>query len=215
MPLGDSLTGGAWNSAGYRSYLGKKLAEGGHKFVFVGTAKPKIKGEWQDQRNEGHEGHGGWRLTDLTGETSPRPGSETAKGTLSSWLAIEKPDTIILLAGANDESDQSEGEYIRRYGTILTQISEYRKDVRILVGLLPSPDVANIPDGATKSWELKRSAAQKAVAAAKAQGLKIGIVDTNEKFMYRMDLIDRVHPTSEGFRKIADTIYTGLLQIGE
>lgn len=214
MPLGDSLTGGAWEAPGYRNFLGKKLAENGHNFVFVGTSKPRIRGEWQDPRNEGHEGHGGWRLTDLTGETKPRPGSESAQGTLPSWLATEKPDTIILLAGANDESEQTEEEYVRRFGTVLAQIGAYRKDVKIVVGLLPSPDIANIPDTAVKSWQLKRSAAQKAVEAAKAEGLKVFAVDTNEKFMYRVDLIDRVHPTQNGFRKIADALYAGLVQSG-
>lgn len=183
------------------------LSGAGHKFSFVGTLKPEAKQEWADPRNTAHEGHGGWRLTDFTGETTPRADAQKSAGTLATWLAEAKPDTIVFLAGSSDEPDQTEEEYVRRYGTILAQIGQYRKDVRIYLGLLPSPDLGNLPEAAIKAWNLKRSGAEKAAEAAKAQGLNVTVVDTNTKFMYRTDLVDRTNPTPQGYKKIAEAFF--------
>lgn len=207
MPLGDALTNGTASDSGYRRSLANRLVSGGHAFSFVGTVKPGAKGEWNDPKNEGHEGHPGWRLTDLSGETAK------SEGSLVAWLEASKPDTIILLAGSHDENDKTEEEYLRRYGTLLAQIGQFKKETRIVVGLLPSPDIGNLPESAVKAWNLKRSAAKKAAEAAKEQGLSVVVADANAKFIYRMDLIDRIHPTASGNEKIADALYEGLLAL--
>lgn len=213
MTLGDSLTSGTADTAGYRRHLAARLAGGGHKFSLVGTVKPTSGAEWSDPRNEGHEGHRNWKLTDFVGETTPGEGAEKAEGTLPAWLQATNPDTVVLLAGSSDELDKTEAEYMRRYGTILAQLGAYRKDVRVVLGLLPSPDIGNLPASAARAWELKRSGAQKAADAAKAQGMTIVVADTNAKFLYRMDLLDRVHPTSRGNEKISDALYDGLVAL--
>jgi lysophospholipase L1-like esterase len=92
MCLGDSITHGVCCRnpdnehvhAGYRPYLSSMLGQSNKNVKFVGS----LKDGPDALLNRNHEGHNGWT-------------SWMLRDNIDNWLALSKPDIILLVAGTN------------------------------------------------------------------------------------------------------------------
>ena len=116
--LGDSITQGALvgNHQSYRYELWKKFVDGGDTFDLVGshannynhsnTSDTVSTSTYPDYLGHSfdsdHEGHWGWKTTDVLGTTSPGFGSSSGTGNMTNWLTGYSADTALLLLGVND-----------------------------------------------------------------------------------------------------------------
>lgn len=106
LPLGDSITRSNSDYLGYRYFLWKELVRRDVDFDLVGTQDTNRGGnpyfecyrtKWFDPD---HEGHSGWRTTDIIHGRDSEPNA----GNLAQWLAeIHKPvDVALVHLGTND-----------------------------------------------------------------------------------------------------------------
>ena len=124
MPLGDSITLGYVSAnnpsnedGGYRRYLWESLTGNGNYLVdFVGSQANGIPAMDRD-----HEGHGGWRVDQLT-------------PMISTWFASNPPDSVLLMIGTNDLlQNDTPVVTLNKLGVLLDQIHSTRPSARILV----------------------------------------------------------------------------------
>jgi len=201
MPLGDSLTLGAYaagqnGTGGYRAPLWNRLAAAQYAVDFVGS----VNGPAPAGVDPNHEGHGGWRIDDITGQ-------------IDGWLADSKPDVILLIIGANDIiQGYSVDTAQARMNTLLDRIFTDRPGVKLLVGNLiwaPQPNQYNYDLAKIQDFNSRLPAM---VAARVALGRDISLVD-----MYGLSGLgaanfgsDGVHPNDAGYQKMADVWYAAL-----
>lgn len=131
MALGDSLTEG-WPApyGGFRFELYRRLIAANLPVNFVGSLSNTSDG----LPDKSHEGHGGWTSYELRDGRSEDP----AAGSVASWLANEKPEVILLLAGTNDVFNTSSDELIA--ANILSLVDRIRTltpDAELFVGATP------------------------------------------------------------------------------
>ena len=116
--FGDSITQGALNGdhQSYRYELWKQFVDGSDTFDLLGshannynhsnTSDTSSTSNYPDYLGQSfdtdHEGHWGWRTTDVLGTTVPSFGSSSGTGTLADWLTGYTPDTALILLGVND-----------------------------------------------------------------------------------------------------------------
>lgn len=201
LPLGDSLTYGAHSAqdggiGGYRNRLWTRLTNDGLNVDFVGSVNgPALAGV-----DPNHEGHGGWRIDDLTGQ-------------IDGWLASSQPDIILLLAGANDiiqGYDVNTAE--SRMNTLLDHLFADLPNVTVLLSTLPwvpQPNFYNYDLGKIQDFNSRLPGI---VTTRAGQGRSIQLVG-----MYSQSGLvagdygsDGVHPIDAGYDKMADVWYGAL-----
>jgi lysophospholipase L1-like esterase len=190
MPLGDSITEGARSSdgSGYRTDLYDLLTAAGIRADFVGS---KHSGAGPDRD---HEGHSGWPISRIAER-------------LDGWLALYRPDVILLHAGTNDLfSDVAARGASRRLRDLLAQIRRDRPGAEVLVARL----VGNRGGGAAARHQRRVDAFNAALPGVVASaGPRFRLVDQSA---VRDSLIaDHVHPNDEGYRRMAATWFDALL----
>ncbi len=194
MPLGDSGTLGAFSSSdfgdgGYRAPLWSRLTGEGYQVHFVGS----VNGPAPVGVDPFHEGHGGYRIDDLS-------------ASIDSWLAAASPDVILLIAGANDII-QGYGvtTAMARMNTLLGKIFADRPSAVVLLGSLwfvPTPNFYNYDITQIQDMNSRLPAL---VASFAAAGHAIELVD-----MYNLGWVstdfnsDQIHPTDVGYAKMAN-----------
>jgi lysophospholipase L1-like esterase len=120
MPLGDSITG----SSCYRARLWQKLQQAGKtNFDFVGTLTSSGCGI--SGYDAGHEGHGGYLVTNLTGAMI---------GELRSWIMTNTPDLVLFHFGTNDAWNNIAPQTIlSSFGTVVDELRARNPNVWVLV----------------------------------------------------------------------------------
>jgi acyl-CoA thioesterase-1 len=204
MPLGDSITGGANGLEGYRYPLFYNLRATGDTFDFVGSRSWGRPGDTVFDKD--NEGHGGWKMLDLLNGKA----SEPSAGKLSDWLSGYRPDTIILLAGANDEIT-TQAVYESRYDALIGQIYTSLPAAHLVLGT--STPVDTSIDTRPGAWDKVLSLQAAAVASgqrAQDAGHNVTIVDTLTGFDPHTMLFDAVHPNAAGNEFLASRFEDGI-----
>lgn len=201
MPLGDSQTLGAYSASdfgigGYRAPLWYQLVANHFAVDYVGSQN----GPATADVDPNHEGHGGWRIDDIS-------------GSIDGWIASTNPQVILLLIGANDIiQGYSIDTAIARMNVLLDQISAAAPTARVLVSTLlwgPQPNFYNYGLAQIQDFNSRLPAL---VSTRAAQGKPMTLVD-----MYSQSGVvagefnaDGVHPTATGYAKMAGVWYTAL-----
>jgi lysophospholipase L1-like esterase len=182
MPLGDSITVGAYSSTGggYRLPLWRELEARGARIDFVGSQSDGIS------EDPDHEGHSGYTI-DQIGEG------------IDGWLAQAQPDIILLHLGINDlDRGHSAGASLRLVA-LVDRIHADRPGAGVIVqGLIPT--TAGLEEGAQSfNADVRQVAGGHDFAWVEPPALTAG------------EMTDRLHPNDEGYKRLA-TAYELALQ---
>ena len=200
MPLGDSITSGDVDptitvEGAYRPSLYSRLCAQGFNVDFVGTLSDPDNNPAFPDRN--HEGHGGYGIEGIRNEAA-------------FWLnRVPDPDVILLHIGTNDfwagKSLAAAQESLRN---LLTELSSLRPHARIIVAsLIPRLDAyeaiqgqfnASIPGIVSEQVALERH---------------VFFVDMHSALLPQDLAADGVHPTLEGYGKMADRWLEAITQV--
>jgi lysophospholipase L1-like esterase len=197
LPLGDSITYGViqyginTDSGGYRTSLWNKFVADGLKVDFVGSLSngPASLGD------KDHEGHRGFRIDQIA-------------ASVNGWLDTQQPDITLLTIGTNDlnwAGSLSTEPY--RLSALIDQITNRLPNAQLLVASIPPLGTSPSNNQHAISFN---SSIPGIVNSKVAQGKKVGFVDLFSRLTLS-DLADGVHPTADGYRKIADAWYDALL----
>jgi lysophospholipase L1-like esterase len=129
--IGDSITQGAgyavngstFSQNGNRSWrweFFKQLVDAGADFDFVGSITTNYTNNdaasddvtnayypsWRGKAfDRDHDGHWGWRASQLLGTTAGPSSGKRGTGNLGTWLASYTPDSVVMMIGINDLND--------------------------------------------------------------------------------------------------------------
>ena len=203
MPLGDSITDGFTVTGGYRIPLWYMLQEEGivDGIDFVGPNGWYIDGVCDPD----HAGYSGYTIADCPGRSGIY--------NFIDWLMTEYPaDVVMLQIGTNDilsgyELDAAGDRLELLVDSILTYIPE---DGMLFVSTIPYMDAdvttytdaytAAEMDAAVDDYNAKvRAVVQKKIA----EGKPVTQADVNS-VLTKADLSDGVHPSEDGYRKMAE-----------
>lgn len=184
MPMGDSVTDGTvFNAGGYRIELDQRLRDSGCACNLVGT---QSNGE-PALRDKDSEAHSGATIAALTAGAPE-------------WIAREKPDIILLMAGANDLGDPA---------TAPGAAGRLGQLVDTLIALRPSATVvvASVPHGqsgfGTRAHAYNVAVAQ-LIVTRKNAGQRIVFADV-EHAVASINQGDGVHPSAAGYTQMGAT----------
>lgn len=202
MPLGDSITfddstadhTGTPRPNGvrhaYRNYLWYKLRNAGYSVNFVGT---RIAGQDVsppfDPENQGYPGYTSNQIANL----------------IYGKLQQTSPDIILLHIGSNDWSSSTSG-----INSILNEIDRYERNYNhhikvILAKIIQRKDY--------QSWTHSLNNNIGSLANSRnnnGDDIYIVNMETGAGLNYNSDLRDRVHPTPEGYNKMATVWFNKL-----
>lgn len=209
MPLGDSLTEGAYPNGhhSYRGYLETQLKDAGYDFDFIGT-------QWQlghGGTDYEHEGHGGFTI----GPDDSMGGGWPANiyDRIDYYLKTE-PDIILLLIGINDMFPTTNGlidpaDADEKLTGLVERILAIDPNVHIFVASL-----VPVNWDSTEPWpefESVNSMAEQIGAADDRD--QIYFVDINrllDPIMEPDDYVDGLHFSESGARKVAQVWFDAL-----
>ena len=199
MPLGDSITAGAgWDGGGYRAVLREKLVAAGYDVDYVGTQVGNY-GSLIDSGDIQHEGHGGWKVQDLT----------DSFGTWS--MQIDAPHLILLKIGTNNFM-QDQDLVMEQTCTLLDEIKRTQPSAHVIVATLIS--IMNDMNGTLgdyDSWVRQHNALLAAeIERRAAAGDKVSLVDMYTAVPIPSGYSDIVHPNETGYRAMADAWFEAI-----
>ncbi len=220
--LGDSITQGALvgNHQSYRYELWKQLIDGGDAFDLVGsqsnsynfsnTSDTVSTSTYPDYLGHSfdtdHEGHWGWRATDVLGTTSPSLASGSGTGNLSNWLADYTADTALILIGVNDVKI-----------SVGASVSDTKANVQTLIGNLkadnPAVDVflgSVLPSASSFADQSILQALNLEYQNIAVSDPAVTYVDLWTDFSVGSHLYDGVHPNVAGERLVASRFYNAM-----
>ncbi|GAA3454642.1 SGNH/GDSL hydrolase family protein [Dactylosporangium matsuzakiense] len=191
LPLGASITWGtaSTDGNGYREQLRRHLADdAGIAVDFVGSQQ---SGTGTDRDNEGHPGY---RI------------DQVAAGA-DAWIAAAKPDVVLLNAGTNDMIQNHDVvDAPARLSALIDQILRGAPAATVMVStLVPNRDSA--VDARVTAFNAKVPGIVQAKAAA---GQRVRLVDLHAGLTLADIGSDGIHPTDDGYSKLADTWYAAL-----
>lgn len=215
--LGDSITAGytdnpKWDvpfEFGYRSGLYKRLTAAGYTFKFVGACQEPWNGAFGKPKNspvldlrkldqDYHRGYGGW-------------GTKGILDHVHEWLAADKPDIVLLMAGIND-------------GGSVAARKNLDEIVQAIVTANPATEVivAQITPMATFSQTIvdyNVYIRDTLVPTYESQGKHVSTVDQYTNMMEK-DSIDTKrysnginHPNAETYERMAQTWFDGIVLV--
>jgi lysophospholipase L1-like esterase len=191
MPLGNSITWG-WESSdgnGYRLGLQELLS--GNTVQYIGSQR---SGNMTDNYNEGHPGA-------LIDEIA-------TYANLSLW---EMPNIVLVMAGTNDmNTDLNVSTAPERLGSLIDEIVDVCSDTAVLVAQL-IPSITSSTDARIKTFN---AALPGIVASRTNAGKKVMEVNMDDYFGEK-DLQDDLHPSDEGYLKMAAAWYDGIQEADE
>ncbi|PMD40419.1 carbohydrate esterase family 3 protein [Hyaloscypha variabilis F] len=180
--LGDSITGspGCW-----RALLWQKLqAAGVTNTDFTGTLPAQGCGFTYDGENDGH---GGYLATGIVSNNQ-----------LPGWLAVSKPDIVMMFLGTNDVwSSISTTKILAAYTTLVGQMRAQNPKMQILVAQITPMAPSGCSgcgagvvalDAAIPAWAQNISTAASPVS----------VVDCLDGYSTSADTVDGVHPNDAG-----------------
>jgi lysophospholipase L1-like esterase len=192
MPLGDSITDGTQVPGGYRIGLWQSLANGRYRVDFVGT-------QFNGPANLGdhdHEGHPGWRIDQID-------------ATIVNWVRNTNPRSVLLHIGTNDvlQNVNLPGAP-GRLSTLVDHIIATAPNADVFVATI-------IPLANTNQENAARTfnAAIPGIVASKInQGKHVHLVAMHNA-LTSADLIDGIHPTANGYNKMATVWFNALRSV--
>ncbi len=225
MPLGDSITRGSRSGdAGYRGPLYTGLTKAGIKVTFVGNSTALDRTRPADapptvlpdaQRH--HEGHGGYTMRDMLGNLDGRVRTKESDGSADPgyWLTGNaavgqpalNPDVILLMAGTNDIQIHGLEGIDTTLEHLINKITQLCPDARLIVATIPPR--ADNPQRA-KAVDTYNKIVRRKVAAARAAGKKVSLVEMNKGFPSDGLSSDKLHPQMAGYAWMAERWQTAL-----
>ena len=203
MPLGDSITYGMDVPGGYRLPLYQKLTAAGYTVDYIGTQTGNSAADLPDPD---HEGHPGWCIKhDAVGVYQ----------NIGSWLTqVEAPDVILLHLGTNDAWYSNPDEIrdmIVRLHNLLPQTHV------IATTLLGRTDNADLM---TRFQTEVNPYVEDIVNEFRSQGWPVHYLDmysaldyTHEEGVPPADLADGLHPSAQGYEKMAQAWFGKLTEV--
>ncbi|HEU4460631.1 MAG TPA: SGNH/GDSL hydrolase family protein [Methylibium sp.] len=203
MPLGDSIT----EACCWRDLLYAGLRQLGLDVDFVGSRGGPLSPPGKDWN---HEGHGGYRVTDLlkpagTGEPSRR-GLAGDRRDLQAWFGPQNdaPDIVLMHFGTNDRwGGIAPARILEAYGAVLAAARERNPQVTLLVAQIVP--MANGVDVRALNEAIPRWAREHDTPRS-----RVIVVDHASGFDSRWTL-DGVHPNpTTGSQWMADRWFAAL-----
>lgn len=206
MPLGDSITYGKVNKnlqnfGGYRTELWDEFEADGLTVDFVGSQStgPDSLGD------KDHEAHPGKTI-------------DWIDDNVNGWLNTYTPDIVTLMIGTSDtRRSDSLSQMSRELSGLIDKITRQLPDTQLLVASIPPIN----PDGQSQARVQKaldfNAAIPDIVDDKVAEGKKVKFVDMTSLTLADISLPpddNGLHPTVDGYSKIADFWYDTLLDIG-
>lgn len=184
-----------------------------------------LLGSQQSASLNRHEGYAGWKFTDFTTDskasTNPFWNSTTSSFDFSYYMtqkSYSHVDSVYIQLGTNDAKATSLqtdfSEIISAAQTIVSSILAYDSSIQIYLGLTVMPTLeaekfAARYNGIGTSWLLRLNMQRLNAALINTfkSNSKVRIVAMNCVLDSTKDINDNVHPTSEGFKKMAQQLY--------
>ncbi|WP_249345688.1 ricin-type beta-trefoil lectin domain protein [Microbispora sp. H11081] len=189
MPLGDSITEGTQVPGGYRIGLWQRLASGRYTIDFVGSQfnGPSSLGDHD------HEGHPGWRIDQIDAN-------------ITRWMQSYTPRTVLLHIGTNDIlQNYNVSGAPQRLSTLIDRITAAAPNADVFVAtIIPLSN-----SGQESAARTFNSAIPGIVQSKVNSGKRVHLVDMHSK-LTTGDLIDGIHPTANGYDKMAAAWYAAL-----
>ena len=212
MPLGDSITYGVVahpdnrETGGYRRYLWHQLEELGVETDFVGSVS-----SGPDDFDNDHNGYGGRTINWLTNDNwSSRGGHPQG---LTGSLQDEQPNTVLVMAGTNDTSNDSVTQMVSDLHNLIEKITNLAPDAEVLVAEIPPIRPEASTTRAQKAEDFNAEIPG-IVDHWASQGRKVTLVSTDTLTVddiSTLDVDNGLHPTEGGHEKIAQAFYDALL----
>ncbi len=213
MPLGDSNTRGK-DGFHYRSSLRDRfINEAGHSINYVGsgTSVAGAHGPGPDANipysgsqitalggDLEHEGWGGYTIDGIA-------------GLVNGALASRNPDTVLLMIGTNDFADGIGEGAIERLDNLVAQIFSQKPNVTLLVGsIAPTSRGFAALNRAVQDFNRDLPGM---VNDYFGEGRKIYFANTGGLIDPELDMVDSLHMTAAGYRKIGDGWFEVLKQL--
>ncbi|SCL72085.1 RICIN domain-containing protein [Micromonospora chersina] len=189
MPLGDSITEGTQVPGGYRIGLWQRLANGRYTTDFVGSQYngPAALGDHD------HEGHPGWRIDQIDAN-------------IVGWLNTYQPHTVLLHIGTNDIlQNYNVAGAPNRLSALIDHITSTAPGAEVFVAQL-TPLANSGQESAVRGF----NAAIPGIVQSKVNaGRHVHLVDMHTA-VTTADLIDGIHPTANGYDRMAAVWYSAL-----
>jgi lysophospholipase L1-like esterase len=192
MPLGDSITEGTQVPGGYRIGLWQRLTAGGYQVDFVGS-------QFNGPANLGdhdHEGHPGWRIDQIDAN-------------IVTWLRNTTPHTVLLHIGTNDILQNfNVASAPNRLSGLVDHITATAPDAEVFVAtIIPLANAGQ--ESAVRTYN---ATIPGIVQSKQNAGRHVHLVDMHAA-LTAADLIDGIHPTANGYDKMAATWFTALRSV--
>jgi lysophospholipase L1-like esterase/chitodextrinase len=193
MFLGDSITASNPNQRSYRYYVWQDLLGAGYGVDFVGSQTNNDYAPAPDlDFDQNHEGHAGYRADEVLAK-------------IDDWAGDARPDVVFIHLGTNDIwQGQSPASTANEIAQIIAALRSENPSVKIaLAQILP---MAEFPNEVVELNDLLATVAQDDTTAQSP----IVLVDLHTGISTSSDLIEGVHPNSNGDVKMADRIFIAL-----
>jgi len=189
IPLGDSITEGTQVPGGYRIGLWQRMAAGGFRVDFVGSQfnGPAALGDHD------HEGHPGWRIDQIDAN-------------IVGWLRATTPHTVLLHIGTNDVLQNfNVATAPNRLSTLIDHITATSPSAEVFVAtIIPLAQASQ--ENAVRTFN---AAIPGIVSRNASAGKHVHLVDMHSA-LTAADLTDGIHPTANGYDKMAATWFAAL-----
>ena len=194
LPLGDSITEGAFfspGSGGYRGPLYSLLVNAGFGVDFVGTVTGTPSSSLPDPD---HEGHGGYTISGIDGLLT------------NVFSQVQAPDVILLLVGTNDfGTGAADAAAPDRLEQLIVRLTTQWPLARIVVSnLLVRGEPAN-----TAIQTYFNPLLPGMVARQAALGRRVSFTDMRSSVPLS-DLPDSLHPNLAGYTKMASNWFNAI-----
>ena len=211
MTMGDSITDGFWLEGGYRVFLCNKLEENGlSQYVdFVGS---NHSGKCYDNEHEGYTAYAIEKFS-VRGVGS-RSG---IAGFAPDKIEEFRPDVMTLMIGTNDILSQYELDKAgdRLEALVDSCFEKLPEGAKLYLASLPDMDANDntyinkkkfTPESIDEMVASYNDKVKALVEKKKGEGKNIEFSDVHS-VLTKADLYDGVHPSEEGYKKLADYWY--------
>ena len=208
MCVGDSITEGKFIvTGGYRKPLRDLLTTGGYSIIYVGKEDDgelaNKTGFAEGMVNSNHEGYGSFRIDQILDGGSAEGRNAPS---LAESIRTYHPDVILMMLGTNDILQHYEMETI---GDRIHKLADavFAADDRVLLALAQITPLSGNGDATVVAYNAQIA---QLVSDEKAQGRNIILADIHSALDPAHDLSDGIHPTQQGYDKMAGAWYEAL-----